>query len=187
MKDTTEMLVCAEDLGAVPDCVPSVLGNLGILGLKVIRWAREWGENGDPYTPVKEYPLLSVCTPAVHDSTTLKQWWSEEKDKIALARGMDVPGLDDEPTESVIEYYLRALFKSSSAICMLQIQDLFALDSSVCDSDIHFERINIPGTVQDVNWSYRISLELETLLKNSGLSEKITDMVSERKSQKIHI
>jgi len=187
MKDTTDMLVCAEDLGAVPDCVPSVLGKLGILGLKVIRWAREWGLSGDPYTPVKEYPLLSVCTPAVHDSTTLKQWWYEEKDKSALARGMDVPKLDDEPTESVIENYLRALFKSSSAICMLQIQDLFALDNSVSDSDIHFERINIPGTVQNINWSYRISQEIESLLKNKGLSQKINDIVSERKSQKISI
>jgi len=187
MKDTTDMLVCAEDLGAVPDCVPSVLGKLGILGLKVIRWAREWGLSGDPYTPVKEYPLLSVCTPAVHDSTTLKQWWYEEKDKSALARGMDVPKLDDEPTESVIENYLRALFKSSSAICMLQIQDLFALDNSVSDSDIHFERINIPGTVQTINWSYRISQEIESLLKNKGLSQKINDIVSERKSQKISI
>lgn len=32
MKDTTDMLVCAEDLGAVPACVPFVLGELGILG-----------------------------------------------------------------------------------------------------------------------------------------------------------
>ncbi|MCP4295806.1 MAG: 4-alpha-glucanotransferase, partial [Proteobacteria bacterium] len=65
MKETTDMLVCAEDLGAVPACVPSVLQKLGILGLKVVRWARDWGKQDDPYIPVKRYPALSVCTPSV--------------------------------------------------------------------------------------------------------------------------
>ncbi|MDA3809494.1 MAG: 4-alpha-glucanotransferase [Spirochaetaceae bacterium] len=187
MKDTTDMLVCAEDLGAVPDCVPSVLNQLGILGLKVVRWARDWELDGDPYTPIQDYPLLSVCTPAVHDSTTLKQWWYEEKDKNALARGMNVPGFDEFPSESAIEFFLKSLLMSNSAICMLQIQDLFALDNSVCDNDIHFERINIPGTVQDINWSYRITPELETLLENRTLSGKIAQMTSIRKSIKINL
>ena len=105
MKDTTNMLVCAEDLGAVPDCVPSVLKKLGILGLKVLRWARDWGVDGQPYSLIKEYPKLSVCTPAVHDSTTLRQWWFEEKNKKALAKGIDAIELDDEPSESTIEYF----------------------------------------------------------------------------------
>ena len=187
MKNTTDMLVCAEDLGAVPDCVPAVLNQLGILGLKVMRWAREWAQDGEPYTPINDYPLLSVCTPSVHDSTTLKQWWYEEKNKNALSAGMGVPSLGDEPTAEVIEFFLSSLFKTNSAICMLQIQDLFALDQTVCEKDIHFERINIPGTVQDINWSYRISLELEKLNANESLFNKINSLVSERKSTFIEI
>ena len=187
MKDTTDMLVCAEDLGAVPDCVPSVLQNLGILGLKVVRWAREWEQNGEPYTPVKQYPLLSVCTPAVHDSTTLRQWWYEEINKKMLAEGVGAVSLDERPTESAVELFLSSLFKSQSAICMLQIQDLFALDNTVCHKDINFERINIPGTVQDINWSYRITPELENLLINEKLQKKISSLVSMRKAEKISL
>jgi 4-alpha-glucanotransferase len=187
MKDTTEMLVCAEDLGAVPDCVPSVLQSLGILGLKVLRWAREWSAEGEPYTPVRNYPLLSVCTPAVHDSTTLRQWWHEEKDKQALAQGLDVSSLNEEPSETAIEFFLQSLLKSSSAICMLQLQDLFALDKTLCDNDMHFERINVPGTVQETNWSYRMNLELEKLLENKNLSGKLQKLISTRKTEKISL
>lgn len=185
MKDTTDMLVCAEDLGAVPDCVPSVLQSLDILGLKVLRWAREWDRDGEPYTPVNQYPLLSVCTPAVHDSTTLKQWWYEEQNKPLLAEGLGAPSIGEEPTETAILSFLSFLFKSSSAICMVQIQDFFGLDKSVCDSDIHFERINIPGTIQETNWSYRIPQTLEKLLENKNLFRSIASLTDERKSEAI--
>ena len=50
------MLPCAEDLGAVPDCVPNVLAKLDILGLRVIRWFRAWNEDGQPYVPFDKYP-----------------------------------------------------------------------------------------------------------------------------------
>ena len=187
MKDTTDMLVCAEDLGAVPDCVPSVLQKLGILGLKVVRWAREWNKDGEPYTPVNQYPLLSVCTPAVHDSTTLKQWWYEEQNKALLAEGLGASSLEEEPTESAILSFLSSLFKSSSAICMVQIQDFFGLDKSVCDNDIHYERINIPGTVQDINWSYRIPQKLEELVDNNSLSKTVLSLTRTRIADKISL
>jgi 4-alpha-glucanotransferase len=32
LQAASDMLVCAEDLGAVPDCVPKTLEELGILG-----------------------------------------------------------------------------------------------------------------------------------------------------------
>ena len=86
-----------------------------------------------------------------------------------------------------LSIFFSSLFKSSSAICMLQIQDIFALDNNVCEDDIHFERINIPGTVQDINWSYRITLTLEDLIKNESLSSKLGNLISERKSQKISL
>ncbi|NNM67594.1 MAG: 4-alpha-glucanotransferase, partial [Spirochaetales bacterium] len=67
MRQTTEMLVCAEDLGSIPDCVPPVLQDLDILSLRVVRWARDWNAPAQPWIPVQKYPLLSVCTPSVHD------------------------------------------------------------------------------------------------------------------------
>lgn len=70
---------------------------------------------------------------------------------------------------------------------MLQIQDIFALDNQVCDKDIHFERINVPGTVQKTNWSYRMGLTLEQLIDAEKLNNRIAALVSERKEQKINL
>ena len=77
--DASDMLVCAEDLGDVPDCVPRVLADLGILGLRIERWAREWKRPGSPFIPPREYPALTVCTPSVHDTSTLRGWWEEDR------------------------------------------------------------------------------------------------------------
>ncbi|MCX7025970.1 MAG: 4-alpha-glucanotransferase [Spirochaetes bacterium] len=79
-----DMKPCAEDLGAVPPCVPAVLGELGIPGLRVLRWHREWDKEGNPYVPLAEYPENSVACTSVHDSTSLRQWWAEEADRKAV-------------------------------------------------------------------------------------------------------
>ena len=37
LKDSTNMLICGEDLGMVPSCVPDVMNQLGILSLEIQR------------------------------------------------------------------------------------------------------------------------------------------------------
>ena len=78
------MQACAEDLGAVPACVPSVLRELDIPGLRVLRWFRAWGEQGQPYVRLSDYPEDAVACMSVHDSTNLRQWWAEEAERPAL-------------------------------------------------------------------------------------------------------
>src|SRR5262249_7367784 len=71
---SVDMLVCAEDLGVVPQCVPEVLEELNILGLRVDRWS---GIHG-PALSLEHFPKLTVSTPSTHDSSTLRGWWQEE-------------------------------------------------------------------------------------------------------------
>ena len=94
LKAATSMLPCAEDLGAVPPCVPRVLEELGILGLRIPRWTRRWGEPGDPYVEPADYPRLTVCAPSVHDTSTLRDWWENETapaDREAAYGGSPAP------------------------------------------------------------------------------------------------
>ena len=37
LMNATDMLMCGEDLGFVPPCVPPVLGELGVIGLRIQR------------------------------------------------------------------------------------------------------------------------------------------------------
>src|SRR5258708_28919288 len=79
LKRATNMLVCGEDLGMVPACVPQVMKQLGILSLEIQRM---------PKNPAQEFfhpaqaPYLSVVTPSTHDMSTIRGWWEEDREKI---------------------------------------------------------------------------------------------------------
>jgi 4-alpha-glucanotransferase len=160
MKDTTGMLVCAEDLGSIPDGVPRVLGELGILGLRIVRWARRWNESGQPYIPVTDYPELSVCTPSVHDTSTLRQWWTEEPGGAEAALGLPPQG---PYTPAAARTVLTALMRTRSRLCVIALQDWFALGADLLTSEPAQERINVPGTVGGSNWAWRMKPSLEDL------------------------
>jgi 4-alpha-glucanotransferase len=182
MRNTVPMLTCAEDLGVVPDCVPRVLERLGILGLKIPRWARRWGQPGDPYIPHVDYPFLSVCAPSVHDTSTLREWWEYEDGREDFWASLGIPGAcPPDYSAGTARTVIRRLLDAGSAIAVFQIQDFFALDDNYRVEDSRSERVNIPGTVQERNWSYRIPMTLEDLKKNNDFSSLIAELSEERR------
>lgn len=185
MKETTGMLVCAEDLGSIPDCVPRVLGELGILGLKICRWARDWNAPGQPYYRIADYPELSVCTPSVHDTSTLRQWWDEEKDHrgFLLALGLD-PAVDDGPySPAQASKVLGALMGTRSRLCIVALQDWFGLDAGLLTDDPAGERVNTPGTVGGANWAWRMKPYLEDLSAHPAFTAQVRGF-TDRRSRK---
>ena len=181
MKMDGSMLVCAEDLGAVPACVPGVLKELEILGLKVTRWARRWDEPGQPYEEFGGYPELSVCTSSVHDSTTLRGWLAGEAlEDEALRVALDLPAKAPLIGSEGVRKVLEALQDGASGVCAYPIQDLLALDSECVSADPEAERINVPGTVQDSNWTWRMTLYLEELPAQEKLNKGIQALCKRR-------
>jgi len=182
MRGATDMLPCAEDLGAIPDCVPGVLSDLRILGLRIPRWARLWHEAGQPYIPPSEYPFLSVCAPSVHDTSTMRGWWREEQDRQPFWRSLGLSG--DAPTEydpDTARAVTDAMLDTSSALCVFQMQDLFALVDDLSPADPGEERVNIPGTMSEFNWSYRMPISLEALADHGELSSVLSSMLEGRR------
>jgi 4-alpha-glucanotransferase len=159
---SSSMLPCAEDLGAVPSCVPKVLTELKILGLRVVRWFRDWGEDGQPYVPFYDYPELSVCTPAVHDSSCVREWWEREADQAAFCKfiGEDLPSEYNPETAKII---LSKIAGAASRFRVFQIQDLLHLSSKWYAGDAAVERINIPGQTNSFNWTYRLPASIEEI------------------------
>ncbi|MEM6337630.1 MAG: 4-alpha-glucanotransferase, partial [Bacteroidota bacterium] len=66
-------------------------------------------------------------------------------------------------TPDIAERILIRNLETNSLLCIFQIQDLFILDPDLLMEDASEERINIPGTVGDHNWSYRLPTTLEAL------------------------
>ena len=74
MVKNTEMLPCAEDLGVVPPCSNKVLEEMGIPGIEVQRWIRDWGKTYE-FKKGEDYRKNAVATVATHDSTSFVMWW----------------------------------------------------------------------------------------------------------------
>ena len=180
-----KMTPCGEDLGVGIACVPKTMKEHGILGLRVVRWCRDWGTEGQPFVPFKDYEKLSVCTTSVHDSSTIRQWWEEEKDSVkAFIKAVDtIPiketleqkELSEESSFSpkIAQMVLKESAKAKSLWFIPPLQDFLYMNKDYWLEKAEQERINIPGTVNSFNLTYRLSVSLEDLNKDKELIEKI--------------
>ncbi|MDR2480997.1 MAG: 4-alpha-glucanotransferase [Spirochaetaceae bacterium] len=178
LKESSTMLPCAEDLGAVPECVPRVLTKLKILGLRVIRWTRKWNEAGAPYVPFYDYPELSVCTPAVHDSSTVREWWEREADQAAFTALTGEPHIPSIYSPGAARIILKHAATAASRFCVFQIQDILHLSPQWYAEDCASERVNVPGTANEFNWTYRIPAVISELTKDEKLKQAMLELIA---------
>jgi 4-alpha-glucanotransferase len=173
---SSSMLPCAEDLGAVPSCVPRVLTSLKILGLRVIRWFRNWDAEGQPYIPLEEYPELSVCTPSVHDSSTLREWWDREADQERFSGFIGYPSLPKVYNPGTAKLILYKAAAAASRFRVFQFQDLLHLSPKWYAPDPGAERINVPGSANDFNWTYRLPASISELSHDGDLVKAAAEL-----------
>ena len=174
--ESSPMLPCAEDLGAVPPCVPLVLSQLNILGLRVVRWHRKWNKEGQPYVHFEDYPELSVCTPAVHDSSCLREWWDREADQSFFSGFIGVPSLPRVYNPGTAHIILSRIASAASRFRVFQIQDLLHLSNHWYAADPASERINVPGTTNDFNWTYRLPAAISEIMKDEDLIRAVNEL-----------
>lgn len=182
----TGMAACAEDLGAGLSAVPEVLCELGILSLRVFRWNRFWSKDGQPFVPFADYPALSVATTSVHDSSTLRQWWQDEPQSVKAFLDMfnnaekneSAPCKpEDTFSPDVALFCLEAIADTASCWYINPLQDYLYLDSRYYLENPQDERINVPGSVNTFNWTYRLPVLLEDLSANEVLVTRIKTIV----------
>ena len=148
--------IVAEDLGVIPTWVRQTLERLGIPGYRVLRWERDSAVFRDPTS----FPPVSLVTTGTHDTETLRAWWetSTDAERLAVASVYGTfAALRPPPaqfTPQVHEALLEAAETSGANLCVLPWQDVLG----------ETERINLPGTVQESNWSYRMPHPVEELL-----------------------
>ena len=181
MMETTEMLTCAEDLGVIPEAVPRVMKELGALGLMIPRWSHYWDRPGEPAIPLGEYPAMSVCAPSVHDTSTMRGWWEGEAGREILweLAGQDGPCPQVFDSETARRVY-GALMRCGSRIVVFQLQDLLVLDPDLPRTEPAQERVNVPGTANSFNWTWRMPIPLETLNGTTPLTAAIQELVKLR-------
>ncbi len=144
--------IIAEDLGVVPDFVRASLARLGVPGYRVFRWERDWHTEGQPFRDPSTYPVVSVATSGTHDTEPAAVWWDaahpDEQRAVnalptirrMLGGGELVPAFDAHTRDALLE----ALFAAASDLLLLPVQDVFGWR----------DRINVPATVTDANWTW---------------------------------
>jgi 4-alpha-glucanotransferase len=172
----TNMLVCGEDLGMVPDSVPDVMNALEILSLEIQRMPKK--PNTEFAMPA-DAPYRSVCTTSTHDMNPLRAWWEEEPTLIQRfynhALNMQGPApakCEDWLAEKIIEQHL----DSEAMLMILPWQDWMSLESKLCLEDPFAERINVPSNPRNF-WCYRMHMTLENLLKETKFNKKVAEMI----------
>lgn len=176
--EATRMLVCAEDLGMVPDCVPWVMDELKILSLELQSMPKDPAVK---FGHLSRNPYRSVCTISSHDMPTLRQWWDEDFKRTQeyyntmLYRGGEAPHpLPGWLARDIISRHLT----SPSMLCVISIQDWLAVDERLRLPDQNAERINIPANPRHY-WRYRMHLTIEQLMNDGKFTDNIAELVAQ--------
>ena len=172
----TRMLVCAEDLGMVPDCVSWVMNELRVLSLEIQSMPK------DPHVRfghLSRNPYRSVCTFSTHDMATLRQWWDEDASRtqdyfnsMLFHEGNAPHPLPGWLARDIVSRQLA----SPSMLCVLSIQDWLAMDERIRLDDADAERINIPANPRHY-WRYRMHINIENLMTDKSFTENIRNLI----------
>ena len=174
----TPMLVCGEDLGMVPDCVPWVMRELQILSLEIQRMPKKPGcRFGNP----AEYPFLSVCSVGTHDMSTLRGWWEEDAKVSDDFYHNELGHWGEVPRHApgwLCEEIVRMHLACPSMLCILSWQDWTSIDESLRNPDVESERINVPANPHNY-WRWRMHLTIEQLEQAFEFNDNIKRLITE--------
>ena len=172
----TRMLVCAEDLGMVPQSVVWLMEQLRILTLEIQTMPKAFGI---PFGILQDNPYRSVATISTHDMPTMRGWWEEDAERAQrfynIALGIDGVAPEKLPGWLAAEIVNRHLY-SPSLLCLLSLQDWLAMDELLRNPDAASERINIPANPRHY-WRWRMHLNIEALEANDSFNESIRTMI----------
>ncbi len=176
LRKATPMLLCGEDLGMVPSCVPGVMAELGLLSLEIQRMPKTLHAE---FSHPADAPYLSVVSPSTHDMPTLREWWREDAKLTGhfawSLLGVDFPSLNlsGDTAASILALHLH----SPAMWALIPLQDFLAMDESLRHPDPAAERINVPANMPHY-WRYRMFLGIEQLAAAGPFNARLLDMVN---------
>ena len=178
LKRVTNMLICGEDLGMVPGCVPEVMKDLGLLSLEIQRM---------PKNPAQEFsrpaaaPYLSVVTPSTHDMSTIRGWWEEDRGLTQKFFNHELARVGEAPRVAgaeIVEAVVRQHLASPAMWSIFQLQDLLGMDGQLRRAEMAAERINVPA-IPNFYWRYRLHLPLEKLNTAKTFNTRLAELLRE--------
>ena len=144
LKSKMDIKILAEDLGEITPDVIELRDKYGFPGMKILQFA--FGGFGDQniHLPQNHTENCLVYT-GTHDNDTTLGWarnaGAEEKEQVMKKLSLN-------SFDNIVYDLIRAAFESPATIALIPMQDVLCLGSEA--------RFNIPGTVSDKNWTWRL-------------------------------
>jgi len=157
--------VIAEDLGVVPEFVRASLARIGVPGYRVLRWEKDGAVYRDPAS----WPAVSLATTGTHDTESLADWYdslsgAERKALLSLPGLAELAAQAPERFDAGVRDALLALvYQSKSDLLLVPYQDAMGWR----------ERVNVPGTVTDLNWTYRMPVDVAAQLADVATTSRL--------------
>jgi 4-alpha-glucanotransferase len=169
--------VIAEDLGMVPEFLRPSLARLQLPGYRVLRWEKDdlWrdGRMQQFFRDPAKWPEISVATSGTHDTETQAVWYDglSPEHRGCLARIPGLAHLDSNRNfdDSVRDALLHVLYQSASDLCLVPLQDLLGTR----------EQVNVPGSVNERNWTYRMPMAVESLGADQATNDRLRRLARE--------
>ena len=178
LKQVTNMLICGEDLGMVPACVPDVMRQLGLLSLEIQRMPKDPKRT---FFHPNDAPYLSVVTPSTHDMSTIRGWWEEDRQKtqqffnFELGQWGEAPAFcEDWINKGIVMQHLY----SPAMWAIFQLQDLMGMDAKLRRENPNDERINVPANPKHY-WQYRMHISLEDLMLEQEFNTQLKQLIAD--------
>ncbi|EKE37561.1 hypothetical protein ENUP19_0248G0091 [Entamoeba nuttalli] len=177
MARASNMLVCGEDLGMVPDCVVRVMNDMKINCLRIQRLTDT--PNTLFYHPA-DYQYLTVSAPSGHDMSTIRGWWEEDRYKTQyfwehlLGRSGAAPFTC--PIDAVKTIFDMHLYGPAMLACF-PLQDILSLKLKYIEGrDPKLEQINDPSNPIHY-WRYRCHVDMDEIIADNELNNELRTAV----------
>ncbi len=170
------MLVCGEDLGMIPDCVPKAMSELGILSLEIQRMPKN---PKIKFAHPADAPYLSVCTTSTHDMSTIRGWWEDDREKTQQFHNLELGNAGLAPYFAepwICQQIITQHLYSPAMWVTIPIQDLIAMDSKFRWEKTHAEQINYPSNVRH-KWRFRMKQSIEDLKKADEFNHLLKELI----------
>ncbi len=148
-----------EDLGELRPQVHDLRDEFNMMGMRIIQYGFGPNEEKENY----QIPEWSVAYTGTHDNNPLEAW----KDELSLDERFSIEDILDKfgyPGENMCERVYYRTFACEAMVAIVQVQDILKLSSGT--------RINLPGTVGEHNWSWKLK-DFESLIGKTKLTRSI--------------
>lgn len=174
LKQATNMLTCGEDLGMVPKVVPQVMHDLAIMSLQVQRMP---SDEEIKFSNPHHAPYLSVVSPSSHDTSTLRQWWKEDREATQYfyntmmgKKGAAPEELSEELLSIIVDQHLY----SPALLSVIPLQEFLGMHSELRNPNEEIERINVPAVFPHY-WRYRMHVNISDLINHKEFTTMLKD------------